>query len=85
MSARPRQGSASFVIVLGAVAMFLVGGFILTFVLYPIINTFTNAAFWTSETIAGARVTTNVAGMWEFWGAILLLALLSFVWVKTRQ
>lgn len=80
-----RQGSASFTIVLGAVTTFLVGGFLLTFVVYPFHNFMTAAAFWDAETAVAARVFGIVAGLWQFWGAIILLVLLSFIWVSTRQ
>lgn len=80
-----RQGSASFTIVIAGLTLFVVGAILLTFVVYPVYNGFTNAAFWSASTAPGVRVTTYVAGVWEFWGAILLIGLLSFVWVQTRQ
>lgn len=80
-----RQGSASFTIVLGAVTTFLVGGFLLTFVVYPFHNFMTAAAFWEPKTAVAARVFGVVAGLWEFWGAIIMLVLLSFMWISTRQ
>lgn len=80
-----RQGSASFTIVLGSMAALLVGGIMLTFFVYPIVNGFTNAAFWDASTVAGSRLLTVTSGLWTFWGAIILMAILSFVWVKTRQ
>lgn len=85
MSVRPSQGSASFTIVLGAVTAVVVGGFLLTFVVYPVVNAFTGAAFWGASTTPGANLLTVVEGIWTFWGAIVLIAILSFVWVRTRQ
>lgn len=80
-----RQGSASYTIVLGAMSALLVGAIVLTMLFYPIVTAFMDAAFFSAETTAGARVNTYVEGMWTFWGAIILIAILSFVWVKTRQ
>jgi len=40
---------------------------------------------WAAETTAGVRVLTYVGGIWQFWPAILLFALVSFIWVRTRQ
>lgn len=80
-----RQGSASFTIVIAGLTALIVGAMLLTFLFYPIISAFMGAGFWSAETAAGARVTTYVGGMWQFWGGIILLALLSFVWIRTRQ
>lgn len=80
-----RQGSASFTIVIAGVAAIVVGGMLLTFVLYPIMNAFIGAPFWSAETAAGSRVLTYTKGLWTFWGAIMLIATLSFIWVRTRQ
>lgn len=80
-----RQGSASYVIVIGVLMALIVGAFLLTFVVYPITNTFRGSALWSMDTTAGNRVLMAVGGVWEFWGAIILLALLAFVFVVTRQ
>jgi len=80
-----QQGSASFTIVIGGMAALVVGAIVLTFMFYPIIDAFQNAAFWNSETAAGARVTTYVGGAWVFSGAIVLLGITSYIWVATRQ
>lgn len=80
-----RQGSASFTIVIGSMAALITGAIVLTFMFYPIIHSFRNAAFWTSSTAHGARLTTYVGGLWVFWGAIILISILSFVWIRTRQ
>jgi len=85
MSARPRQGSASFTIVIGALAALITGAIMLTFLFYPIITAMTEAAFWSADTVQGSRVASTTQGVWEFWGAIILLAILSFVWISTRQ
>lgn len=80
-----RQGSASFTIVIGALAALIVGAIVLTFAFFPIANGFFDAAFWNAETAHGARVTTYIGGMWRFWPAIILLAILAYIWVETRQ
>lgn len=85
MSARPRRGSAAFVVVLGATTAILVGGFILTFVTYPVTNAFTDAAFWSASTTPGANLVAAVSGIWTFWGAPVLIAILAYVWINTRQ
>jgi hypothetical protein len=85
MSATPRQGSASFTIVIAVIAAIGTGAFLLTFIVYPIYNGFTSSAFWAADTVPGSRVVTFVSGLWEFWGGIILLALVSFVWIRTRQ
>ncbi|MFP4627210.1 MAG: hypothetical protein ACOCQY_02750 [Halorhabdus sp.] len=80
-----RQGSAAFTIVIGGVTAFVVGAFLLTFAVYPIATQFMDAAFWTASTPSQEFLTTYVGGIWKFWGAILLIAILSFVWVSTRR
>ena len=80
-----RQGSASYTIVIAAVTSVLVGGFLLTFLVYPFHNFMTAAAFWEPETAVAARVFGVVSGLWQFWGVIVLLTVLSFVWITTRQ
>jgi hypothetical protein len=81
-----RQGSASFTIVIGGLTALVTGAIVLTFIVYPIINAFMGAAFWGSaETTAGARVFTYTGGLWTFWGGVILIAILSWVWIQTRQ
>lgn len=81
-----RQGSASFSIVLGGLTALLIGGMVLTFMFYPVITGLLDAAFFSGmETAAGARVTTYVEGLWVFWGGIILISILSYIWVETRQ
>lgn len=80
-----RQGSSSYTIVIGALAALLIGGIVLTFIVYPIFNAFTNSAFWGAETADGARLVMFIGGAWEFWGGIVLIALLAYVWITTRQ
>jgi len=80
-----RQGSSSFTIVLGALAALIVGALILTFLVYPIFNSFTTAAFWSADTAGGARMLMIIEGLWRFWGGIVLIALVTFIWVRTRQ
>jgi len=51
-----RQGSASFTIAIGAIAALIVGAIVLTFMFFPIISAFFDAAFWGSlETTQGVR------------------------------
>lgn len=79
------QGSASYTIVIGAIAAIIVGAIVLTMLFYPIVVALMGAAFWSSQTSQGALLTTYVGGIWRFWGAIVLMAILSFVWIRTRQ
>ena len=80
-----RQGSASFVLVIGSMTAIIVGAIVLTLFVYPIVNAFRGSPAWEMETVAGTRVLTYVGGMWEFWAAIILFGILSWVWVRTRQ
>lgn len=80
-----RQGSASYTVVIAALASIFVGAIMLTMVLYPIVTAFMNSAIWSAETTHGAMLLSVVGGLWEFWGAIMLIALLAFVWIRTRQ
>ena len=80
-----RQGSASYTIVLGALAALVVGGLVLTFMFYPIVSAFMAADVWSTQTTAGADLETYTEGLWTFWGAVILLGILSFVWVRSRQ
>ncbi len=81
-----RQGSASFTIAIGAIAALIVGAIVLTFMFFPIISAFFDAAFWGSlETTPGVRLTTTIEGVWLVWPAVILVSILSFVWVSTRQ
>lgn len=81
-----RQGSASFNLVIGGVTVIASGAMILSFFFYPMVDAFMGAPFWDSlETVHGQRLTTYAGGIWVFWGAILLLAFLSWIWVVSRQ
>ena len=80
-----QQGSASFTIVLGGLAAILVGAIVLTFFVYPMVNAFTGSAIWSLDTTAGANLLTVLEGVWTFAGGFMLIAILSFIWVKTRQ
>lgn len=80
-----RQGSSSFTIVIGAMAALIIGALMLTFLFFPIFNGFTSSAFWSADTSDGARLLMFTKGLWEFWGGIILLALVAFIWVRTRQ
>ena len=84
MSVR-QQGSASYTIVLVGVLALLIGGIMLTFVVYPLANAFMGSAFWSAATTPGSRLLGIVGGVWTFWGAIILLSILSYVWISTRQ
>lgn len=85
MSARPQQGSASFTIVIAGLAALVIGALLLTTMFYPIFNTFTDAAFWSSDSVAGSRVVTYTQGLWAMWGLVILIAITAFIWVETRQ
>lgn len=80
-----RQGSASYTVVIAALAALLVGAIILTMLVYPIATAFLDAAFWSAETTHGATLLSVVGGLWKFSGAIMLIAILAFVWIRTRQ
>lgn len=80
-----RQGSASYTIVIGGVTAVLIGALMLTFVLFPFYNAFSDAPFMQADTAAGVMVVDYTLGMWRFWGGVLLLGLLSWIWVVTRQ
>lgn len=80
-----RQGSSSFVLAIGVIAAVLSGAFALTFILFPLYNAFTGSTLWSAETSTGADLLSYVAGIWEFWGGIVAIAILIFVWVRTRQ
>jgi len=79
------QRSAAFQIVVAAFLALIVGAVLSTVVLFPVHNAFTNAAFWSAETVVGSRLLTYVAGIWQFFPAIILFAILAYVWVSTRQ
>lgn len=80
-----RQGSASYGIVIAGVMAVVTGALVLTFVTYPMLTAFRGASFWSADTAGGARVLTYVGGMWEFTGGFMLIALLAFIWITTRQ
>ncbi len=88
MSAPPaasQQGSASYTIVIAGVLALIVGAITLTFAFYPMVNTFMDSAIWTADSAAGSRFLKYMGGIWMFWGAIILTAIIMFVWVRTRQ
>lgn len=86
MSVRRQQGSASFVLVLGGLTALLVGAMVLTFLFYPVVTAMLESAlFAPMSTTGGARVLMYVEGLWVFWGGIILIGILSWVWVRTRQ
>jgi len=81
-----RQGSASFTIVIAGLTALIIGAMVLTFVFYPIVTPMLESPlFGTMTTTSGVRVTTYVRGLWVFWGAIILIGITSFIWVRTRQ
>lgn len=85
MSAAPRQGSTAFTLVLGGVMAIVVGAIVGTFLVYPIINGFTGTELFAFETTSGARVGTFVDGMWRFTLGFVMLGIIAFVWIETRQ
>lgn len=80
-----RQGSASYTIVIGGIAALIVGAVMLTLVFYPVVTALLDAAFWSAETTHGVRVNTYTRGFFVFWGGINLIALLAWIWIRTRQ
>jgi len=80
-----RQGSASYTIVIGALAAVIIGAFVLTFALYPYYNAVTGSAIWSADTSAGAGLLLYVGGLWEFAGGIVAIAILTWLWIRTRQ
>lgn len=80
-----RQGSASYGIVIAGVMAVVIGAIMLSFVTYPLLTAFRGASFWAAETADGARVLTYVGGVWEFTGGFLLIGLVSYIWITTRQ
>lgn len=85
MSAVERE-SAAFTVVIAALGALVMGGMLLSFVVYPIYNgLIAPAPLGGAETSAGSRVFDVTGGLFPFWGAILLIAILSFIWVRTRR
>jgi hypothetical protein len=80
-----RQGSASYTIVIGGIVAGLVGALTLTFVMFPMYNAFAPSPLFSAETSEGAMLVTYTLGIWEFWGGIILIAGVTWVWVVTRQ
>lgn len=85
MSVRQRQGSAAWVITIAAFMMLIVGALLTTFIVFPLYNGFTDSAIWAAETTDGQRLLTYVSGLWQFSPAVILIAILAFVWVHSRQ
>ncbi len=81
-----RQGSASYTIVIGGLTALVVGAMVLTFMIYPIVNSFMDAAFWSLDTVPGNWITTFCRRHLDFSGvAIVLIAITIYIWVRTRQ
>jgi hypothetical protein len=81
-----RRGSAAFTIVLGGMTALVVGGMVITFVFHPVATALLNSPFFGMMTTSdGVRVTTYVEGAWIFTPGIILIAILSHIWVHTRQ
>jgi len=85
MSVRQRQGSTAWVVVIAGFMFLIFGAILATFLLFPIHNGFVTSAFWTASTTDGQRLLTYVSGLWQFTPAIMLIALLAWVWVHSRQ
>jgi len=85
MSVRARPRSAAFAIVITGMAALVVGAIVLTFVHFPIVTAIMDSALFNVETASGSRLTTWVKGAWVFLPAIMLIGLLSWIWVVTRQ
>ena len=80
-----QQGSSSFTLAIGIIAAVITGAFMLTFTLFPLANAFMGSALWSSETSTAADLLGWLSGIWEFWGGIIAIAILMFVWIRTRQ
>jgi hypothetical protein len=86
MSAAPRQGSSAFTLVLAGLMAVFVGAMVLTFAVYPLITGFQDVALFNGfDTTAGTRVGTYVEGFFVFTGGFIMLAIIAFVWIRTRQ
>ena len=86
MSVRQReQGSAAWLIVIAAFMALIIGAMLATFIVFPLFNGFTDSAIWAAETTDGRRLLTYVSGLWQFSPAVILIAILAFVWVHSRQ
>jgi hypothetical protein len=85
MSVRRQQGSSAWLIVIAGFMFLVFGAMLSTFIIFPLFNGFTGSAIWTATTTDGQRLLTYVSGLWQFAPAILLLALLAWVWVHSRQ
>lgn len=77
--------SGAFVVVIGGVTALIVGAIVLTFVVFPLTDVFMASELWTAQTPAGSELLTYMGGFWVFWPAIILIAILSFIWINTRQ
>lgn len=82
---QPESGSAAYVVTIVGLLSVLVGAMSLTFILYPLHNSFVESAAWSAQTPEGERLLDAVAGIWEFWGGVMLIAILSYVWIATRR
>lgn len=80
-----RQGSASFTIAIGSLTALVAGAMILTLFFYPVAGAMMDAAFWEADTAQGATLITYVDAALVFTGGIMLIALLAYIWVSTRQ
>lgn len=86
MSARGRQqGSSAYQIVIGGLTAIVIGAIVLTFFVYPLIGGFRGTGLLSFETAAGARVATFTDGMWVFVGGWIMIAIVLFIWIETRQ
>ena len=80
-----RQGSAAWSITMAGIVALVAGGIVLTFFFYPMIGGFLSSSLMSVETAPGARLTGWIEGVWTFMGGIMLIMLLSYIWVVTRQ
>lgn len=80
-----RQGSASYTIVIGGVTAVVVGAIVLSFLAYPFINAFVGTPIFESSTTSGSRVMMYVKGFWTFLGGFVMIAIVIWIWITTRQ
>jgi len=80
-----QQGSAAWAITMAGVIALIAGAIVLTFFFQPLSAGFIESGLFDVQTSEGARLTGWIEGVWTFMGGILLIMMLSYIWVVTRQ